>query len=108
MTIFFIFVPANMKKNKQINQYNSQGNREGYWEETCGITNILYKGHYVNGFREGYWEQYWANGQLMNKGRYVRGWREGYWETYYSIGIIMHKTHYIRGEEIMGIFFANS
>ena len=64
---------------KQINQYNSQGNREGYWE----------------------W--YFKNGQLMCKGHYVNGKEEGYWEWYYDNGQLSFKSHYVRGEQVRGI-----
>ena len=68
-------------KTKQINQFNSRGNREGYWEGYFKNGQLCWKGHYVNGNREGYWEGYYANGQLL------------------------YKVHYVRGEEIRGIFF---
>ena len=70
-----------MKKNKQINQINSQGNQEGYWEDYYSNGQLWYKGHYVNGKKEGYWEWYYFNGQLWWKG------------------------HFVRGEEIRGIYF---
>ena len=62
-----------MKKNKQINQSNSQGKAEGYWERYYSNGQLWYKGHYVNGYAEGYWEYYYVNGQLSFKGHYVKG-----------------------------------
>ena len=58
---------------KQINQFNSQGNREGYWEEYYDNGQLSSKGHYVNGRREGFWEDYYDNGQLAHKGHFVNG-----------------------------------
>ena len=36
-------------KTKQINQFNSRGNREGYWEGYFKNGQLCWKGHYVNG-----------------------------------------------------------
>ena len=62
-----------MRRNKKINQRNSKGNPEGYWEHYYDNGQLSWKGNYVNGNREGYWEGYYYNGQLRCKGYWVRG-----------------------------------
>jgi antitoxin component YwqK of YwqJK toxin-antitoxin module len=68
--------------NQKIN-----GLKEGYWEDYYTNGNLMYKGHYKNGFLDGYWEwYYYSNGNLNYKGHYKNGIRDGYWELYYSNG----------------------
>lgn len=44
-------------QNKEINQYDEQGQAHGYWEQRYTISNILGgKGYFVNAERRGYWE----------------------------------------------------
>ena len=43
-----------MSKNK----YNTEGKKEGYWEEYWGGGKIYSKGNYINDIKVGYWEYY--------------------------------------------------
>jgi antitoxin component YwqK of YwqJK toxin-antitoxin module len=57
-------------KEQEINQYNSQGQRHGYWEE------------------------YFNNGLLYTKGNYQNGQQHGYCKYYNSYGRLTYKTFY--------------
>lgn len=50
-----------MEKNK----YNTEGNREGYWEYYHNNGTIWLKGNYTNDKKEGYWEEYFSNGKIF-------------------------------------------
>jgi antitoxin component YwqK of YwqJK toxin-antitoxin module len=52
-----------MEKNK----YNTEGNREGYWEYYHNNGTIWFKGNFINGIRIGYWEEYFNNGKMYSK-----------------------------------------
>ena len=41
-----------------------------------------------NDNRTGYWEGYYDNGQLMSKRNYIDGNKHGYWEYYHDNGIL--------------------
>ena len=69
---------------QDINQYNTNGKKHGYWEEYYSNGNLHYKGNYTNGKIHGYWEQYYYNGKLYYKGNFVNGKRHGYFEEYYN------------------------
>jgi antitoxin component YwqK of YwqJK toxin-antitoxin module len=72
-----------MSKNK----YNTEGKKEGYWEEYHENGELWYKGSYTNGIMDGYWEFYYSDGGLMNKGNFRKGKKVGYWEYITSINI---------------------
>ena len=59
-------------KNKQLNQYSSEGMPIGYWEDYWYNGNLYLKGNFNdNGIKVGYWEFYNFNGELYFKKYYV-------------------------------------
>ena len=54
------------------NQFNKEGNVEGYLEEYWSNCILAYKGNYINGERVGYWEFYYSDGNLMFKEFFVK------------------------------------
>ena len=82
---------------KRINQYDSEGRRQGYWEYYQD-GKLYSKGNYINGEREGYWETYHSNGQLEGKGNYVNNKKDGMWEYYWSNGNLWEKSSFIDGK----------
>jgi hypothetical protein len=82
---------------KRINQYDSEGRRQGYWEYYQD-GKLYSKGNYINGEREGYWETYHSNDQLYSKGKYKKGNQEGMWEYYWSNGNLWEKSSFIDGK----------
>ena len=57
----------------QINQYDNDGRKQGYWEDYYGNGRIRSKGNYVNGIWEGNWEFYYDNGKISSKASFVNG-----------------------------------
>ena len=76
----------------QINQYDMEGLKQGYWEEYDGDN--MEKGNYVDGKEEGIWEYYYSNGNLMSKGSYKGGKADGIWEYYFRNGNLRFKQLY--------------
>jgi antitoxin component YwqK of YwqJK toxin-antitoxin module len=87
-----------MVDGKRINQYNIDGNKEGYWEIYWENGNLDYRGNYVAGKEDGIWESYFSNGEFYSKGFYVAGKKYGYWEFYNSNGDLGSKGNYVDGK----------
>ena len=63
-----------IKDGVRINQYDSEGRRQGYWEYYYSNGNLSSKGNYINGKNDGVWEFYWNNGNLpLSKELYSDG-----------------------------------
>jgi uncharacterized protein len=84
-----------IKDGIRINQYDIDGNKQGYWESYYSNGKLNYKGSYVNGEREGYWGVYYENGELYSKGNYMNGKRDDIWEYYHSNGKLISKGNYV-------------
>lgn len=68
--------------NKDINQFDENHLRQGYWEYYWNDLNaddweqkyckkIRCRGNYVDDKENGYWEWFWANGSIWIKATYV-------------------------------------
>jgi antitoxin component YwqK of YwqJK toxin-antitoxin module len=105
----------------QINQYNYDGKKIGYWEESkfgiieskyCvtydnnGILNgkcmsydrngnIEYKGQFINGEMDGEWIDYSQNGNVRTIGKYKNSEMEGEWISYNNDGTILFTYNHI-------------
>jgi uncharacterized protein len=94
-----------IKDGIRINQYDIEGNKQGYWELYYSNGKLEYKGSYLNGLRDGYFEEYYSNGKIFLKGSYVNGNLNGLFEEYYfSNGKLESKGNYKDGKED-GIWF---
>jgi antitoxin component YwqK of YwqJK toxin-antitoxin module len=62
-----------MKDDVQINQYDSEGRKQGYWEVYFNNGNIHSNGLFTNGKRDGMWAWYNSNGNLLTKEFYKDG-----------------------------------
>jgi len=81
-----------------INQTDSQGRKQGYWEETQKSA-YTEKGHYVDGLRQGVWKTYYIDGTLWSEGTYLNDMRHGLWKHYYEDGVTLSKEfHYLNGQ----------
>lgn len=60
-------------KEIRINQYDSEGNKQGYWEKYYNDGNLSSRGVYVNNRREGYWEEYGPKGQFLSRNEWNNG-----------------------------------
>ena len=79
---------------RRINQYDSDGIKQGYWEYYHNNGKLLSKGSYINDKRDGYWESYWDTGEVGAKGSLINGKKDGIWEWYWNTGEIMSKELY--------------
>ena len=78
---------------KRINQFDSEGRKQGIWEQYYDNGDLSVKGGYINGEMDGYWEFYWENGKISSKGSFINGDRDGIWESYYN-GKLKSKGNY--------------
>jgi antitoxin component YwqK of YwqJK toxin-antitoxin module len=86
-----------MKKN----QYNKEGNKEGYWEYYLATGKLHSKGNYINGLRDGLWTSYYDEERLDCIANFKNGKREGYTEGYfYAKEKLAYKGHLSNNEEI--------
>ena len=86
-----------IKDGKRINQYDSEGNKQGMWYDYYD-GKLYSKGNYINNKKEGYWETYHSNGQLEGKVSYVNGKRNGICEYYWANGNLWIKDNYVNGK----------
>jgi len=54
-----------------INQYNSQGHKEGLWQTFYPDGTVKWEGSYVDGKRDGYFKTYTENGSLKTIDKYI-------------------------------------
>jgi lysozyme len=92
-----------MVDGKRINQYDSEGRKQGIWEERDDDDDVYYdeigKGLYLNNERNGVWVFYYLDGQIFAKGQYVGGLPNGIWEYYNKIsGELEGKTLFNNGK----------
>jgi antitoxin component YwqK of YwqJK toxin-antitoxin module len=89
----------------QINQYDIDGVKQGYWEEFNGDGILYSKGSYVNGKEEGIWEWYYnleyygGSNFLSVRSTFKDGVLNGLRETFHITGEISSKTYFINGKE---------
>lgn len=110
-------------EQRSINQTDSQGRKQGYWEETsihphfsrgfykddlrqgmwedCHLDGTLWiRHHYHQGKLHGVEEQYQYEGTLSMRGHYHHDERHGVWEYYYTDGTLWLRSHYHQGKRI--------
>ena len=81
------------------NQTDSQGRKQGYWEET-GRLGETGKGLYVDDLRQGLWKAYNSNGTLWWENHYLNGELHGIHKRYRldSDGAILYEATYLNGK----------
>jgi antitoxin component YwqK of YwqJK toxin-antitoxin module len=92
-----------IKDGKRINQYDSEGRKQGYWEEYWDNGALDRKGNYINGEKEGYWEIYYIDGELYSKGNYKNSLYNGEWFYYDYHGRLEYKTLYKNGKRVTNL-----
>jgi antitoxin component YwqK of YwqJK toxin-antitoxin module len=60
-----------IKSLVKINQYNSQGHKEGLWQTFYPSGTVQWEGNYIDGKREGYFKTYTDNGSLKTIDKYI-------------------------------------
>lgn len=85
-----------MKKKKNIEPTNDDGNLNGYCEVYFDNGNLDYKGIFINGDEHGYQESYFEDGKLFYKGLIIKDKFIGYVErtSFYDLND-RTPTHYI-------------
>jgi antitoxin component YwqK of YwqJK toxin-antitoxin module/GH24 family phage-related lysozyme (muramidase) len=90
-----------VKDGEKINQYDSEGRKQGIWEERDDDgDDEIGQGLYLNNERNGVWEFYdTISNQIFAKGQYVDGHPDGIWEYYNPLnGELEGKRLYNNGE----------
>lgn len=60
-----------IKNVVKINQYNSEGHKEGLWQTFYPDGTVKWEGTYVDGKRDGYFKTYDKNGSLLTIEKYI-------------------------------------
>ena len=88
----------------QINQYDIDGVKQGYWEEFNGDGILISKGNYINGKEEGVWEwyyslEYYGDSILHIRSTFKDGVLNGLRERFHITGELSYKTYFINGKK---------
>ena len=89
-----------VEMQSKLNQYDTKGDKTGYWEEYYDNGKLDSKGNYKDDEEDGYWEYYNENGGLIYKGSYKNGKEDGYWNFFYDNGQLESNALYRNGEMI--------
>ena len=90
-----------IKDGIRINQYDSEGREQGYWEHYHDNGKLYSKGKYKNGLMNGYWE-YYDNGDLWITGDYKNNKEDGVWDDYEN-NTLKNKFLYDKGNLVKKI-----
>ena len=58
---------------KPINQYDKDGQRNGYWEIYYDKNHLMQKGNYINGVMEGDWTYFHSDGSIWYEEEFING-----------------------------------
>lgn len=83
---------------QRINQYDTNGNKHGYWEEMLDSTTTLHsKGNYIHGYRDGNWEVYYYDSDaIWYRGKFSNGIPKELVEEFHSDGRIKECLFFIK------------
>lgn len=77
---------------------DTDGFKEGFWEERYPDGSLKSKGHYKKGKRTGNWEFFYPDGKLEQKGNYNEyGQTVDQWVWYYNSGELLREENYRNG-----------
>ncbi|HWY98111.1 MAG TPA: hypothetical protein VNY36_03400 [Bacteroidia bacterium] len=71
ITAITLYKGGFVKKVIRINQYNSQGHKEGSWQTFYTNGNIKWEGTYTDGKKDGYFKTYTDAGSLITIDKYI-------------------------------------
>jgi antitoxin component YwqK of YwqJK toxin-antitoxin module len=89
--------PAKAGKSEIINQYDSDHQKQGYWEIYSDSV-LIAKGSYTDDRPDGPWIFYYPNGQKKEEGHFKNGNRVGIWAEWYEDGDLMWKGLWENGK----------
>ena len=87
----------------KVNQYDSEGRKQGVWVNYFNTGELWFKGNFKDGVKDGYWESYYDNGSLLAKGNFKNGEKDGFWYEYFRQGGLMNKNFFDNGQIIKDI-----
>jgi antitoxin component YwqK of YwqJK toxin-antitoxin module len=71
ITAITVYKGGFVKKVIRINQYNSQGHKDGLWQTFYANGEVKWEGTYVDGKRDGYFKTYTDAGSLITIDKYI-------------------------------------
>lgn len=71
ITSIIIYKGGFIKKITKINQYNTQGHKEGLWQTFYPNGQVKWEGTYVDGKKDGYFKTYTETGSLVTIDKYI-------------------------------------
>ena len=86
---------------KEINQFNKAGEKEGPWEIYQDSV-LVAKGSYRDGEPDGLWTYWYPAGGLKEEGNYNHGIKTSIWSEWYQDGDLMWKGEYENGGRHIG------
>lgn len=83
--------------NENINQFDSNGFRHGFWRALDTKKHPQYEGYYVNGKRHGHWKYYHQQGVLWFEADFYKDELNGISKVYSIIGKLDYINYHIKG-----------
>ncbi len=71
ITVITIYKGGFVKKVTKINQYNTEGHKDGLWQTFYANGNVKWEGTYVDGKKDGYFKTYTESGSLITIEKYI-------------------------------------
>lgn len=85
--LFSFFASAQIDYDAPINQYNANGQKEGFWREKID-EGTIFELYYINGKRSGVFKYFSGKGALISFGEYKDGKEIGTWYFFNDKGFL--------------------
>lgn len=89
--LFSFFASAQIDYDVPINQYNANGQKEGFWREKID-EGTIFELYYINGKRSGVFKYFSGKGALISFGEYKDGKEIGTWYFFHDKGYLVAIT----------------
>lgn len=86
--LFSFFASAQIDYDAPINQYNANGQKEGFWREKID-EGTIFELYYINGKRSGVFKYFSGKGALISFGEYKDGKEIGTWYFFHDKGYLV-------------------
>ena len=86
--LFSFFASAQIDYDVPINQYNANGQKEGFWREKID-EGTIFELYYINGKRSGVFKYFSGKGALISFGEYKDGKEIGTWYFFHDKGYLV-------------------
>ena len=86
--LFSFFASAQIDYDVPINQYNANGQKEGFWREKID-EGTIFELYYINGKRSGVFKYFSGKGALISFGEYKDGKEIGTWYFFHDTGYVV-------------------